>query len=524
MPRFAIAILASACLALSTAAPAQSPSAEERIRAIMARPEYRHSRFGIEFYSINTGKVVYALHAGELFVPGSTTKLLSVGSALELLGPEFRFHTRIYGTTTPDAQGLLSGDLVLLAGGDPNLSGRLRPDETLAFKDEDHSYDGFAEAAPVDGDPLLVIRQLARKVAAKGVKRISGRIVVDASLFPEGARELGTRVVLSPIVVNDNLVDVLATPGAKEGDPASLAISPPTRYLDVINEVKTSAAGEKPDLHWDRDVTAPDGSHRAALRGSVPSGHRPVLRVYKVPGPSVYAGMVLAEELIRAGVEIANDPPDVHPDRKRLARYYVPQYELAEHTSPPLRNAAQVVLKVSQNLHASMLPYLIGAFLDVGTPDPLQGGFDRERALLERAGLDLAGAVQNDGAGGNAMFSPAFMVSFLLHMRSQPFFPAFYAGLPVLGRDGTLAAIQVQSPAAGHVFAKTGTLSAYNSLTHGGIINGKGLAGFIDTRNGTKLAFAAYINFVPVAQLSEEATQAVGQTLGEIAAIAYDAY
>ena len=97
-----------------------------------------------------------------------------------------------------------------------------------------------------------------------------------------------------------------------------------------------------------------------------------------------------------------------------------------------------MILKVSQNLHASMLPYLIGAWLDKGSPDALQAGFDRERAMLERAGLDLTGAVQNDGAGGSALFSPDFMVRFLLHVREQPFFPAFLDALPVLGKDGTL--------------------------------------------------------------------------------------
>ena len=94
----------------------------------------------------------------------------------------------------------------------------------------------------------------------------------------------------------------------------------------------------------------------------------------------------------------------------------------------------------------------------------------------------------------------------------------------MLGKDGTLAAIQAQSPAAGHVFAKTGTYSIGNALTRGGVISGKGLAGFIDTKDGRHLAFAAYVNFVPLAKVSEEATQAVGQALGEIAAVGYDGF
>src|SRR5215467_2118004 len=78
---------------------AQQPAAlDKRIKAVMARPEFAHSRFGIEFYSVDTGRPVYTLNEQELFVPGSTTKLLTEGTALELFGSDYRFHTRIYRT------------------------------------------------------------------------------------------------------------------------------------------------------------------------------------------------------------------------------------------------------------------------------------------------------------------------------------------------------------------------------------------------------------------------------------------
>ena len=41
---------------------------------------------------------------------------------------------------------------------------------------------------------------------------MNGRVLVGASLSPEGTREVRTGVVISPIVVNDNLVDVTVTP------------------------------------------------------------------------------------------------------------------------------------------------------------------------------------------------------------------------------------------------------------------------------------------------------------------------
>lgn len=514
MRRFAVIVGVIACVLWSLAFAPGHTSFEKRFKAIMGRPEYRHSRFGIEFYSLETSKVLYAWNSQELFIPGSTTKILTVGTALELLGPDFRFHTKVY-RAGPLVDGTVDGDLVLVASGDPNLSNRIQADGSMVFENEDHSYDGFAAAKPVPGDPLMVVRELANKIAAAGVKRVTGRVRVDASLFPEGARELGTRVVISPVVVNDNLVDVMVTPG-REGESPTLSISPQTRYVTIRNAVKTVAAGGKMELIWDHDVATPDGTRTVTLTGTIPAGANPKLRVYRVPSPSRFAEVVLTEALESVGVQIGGS-------EKNAARVYTRESEVAEHVSPPLREMAKVTLKVSQNLHASMLPYILGVYPD-RTNDPLDAGFQREGAMLKKADLDMSGAVQNDGAGGAALFAPDFMVRFLVYLTQQPFFPDFLKSLPVLGKDGTLFEIQTDSPAAGHVFAKTGTYGSGNALNGGGVVEGKGLAGFVDTKDGHRLVFAAYINFVPFEEMNEESTKKVGQALGEIATAAYEGF
>src|SRR5205807_5783708 len=114
---------------------------------------------------------------------------------LAKLGADYHFHTGIYRTGPLDSKGKLKGDLVLVASGDPNLSNRIQADGTLAFVDEDHSYSGPA----LPGDPLAVVKQLAKDVAARGVKKIEGRGLVDARLFPDGPRAGGTGVVTSSI-------------------------------------------------------------------------------------------------------------------------------------------------------------------------------------------------------------------------------------------------------------------------------------------------------------------------------------
>src|SRR6266568_1147338 len=296
------ALLCAGLLASTGPAPrAQSSppdSLAARIERIMSRPEFARANFGIEFCSLDIGKVIYALNESKMFVPASTTKTLTEGALLAALGADYRFHTHIYRTGPVDSKGRLKGDLVLVAGGDPNLSNRIQPDGSLAFVDEDHSYSGPA----LPGDPLVVIKQLAKDVAAKGIRKIEGRVLVDASLFPDGPREGGTDVVMSSIMVNDNVIDLLAKPGAKAGDSLSLESSPHTSYIRFVTHLLTSPAGSKVEWSSPEVVTNPDGS--VSLTGSLPLGAPPTPAPFAVPSPTKFAEIVLREALVAAGVQV----------------------------------------------------------------------------------------------------------------------------------------------------------------------------------------------------------------------------
>ena len=507
--------------ALGVLAAAQDASLDARIQKIMSRPEFAHSTFGIEFLSLESGKPIYRLNADKLLVPGSTTKLLTEGTALELLGGDYRFHTRVYRTGTLRKDGTLDGDIVLVASGDPNLSGRILPDGTLGFENEDHSYGG-ADSKGVGTDPLLVIHELAQQIVQKGVRRVRGQVIVDASLFPEGTRELGTGVVISPIVVNDNVIDVIATPGASEGSPVQLQIAPKTAYIQFINKAVTGKPDSKADINYAEEKTNPDGTHTVSIVGSIPLGKPFGMMAYPVPEPTRFAQVVLTEALREKGVQL-KDPGNNLPDFKALSARYKPENLLAEHVSPPLKEEVKITLKVSQNLHASMTPYLLGALLGHATKDFDQAGFDLEHDFLRKNGLDLTAASQSDGAGGNALFTPDFIAHYLLFMSKQNAFSDFERGLPILGRDGTLSKIQTKSPAAGHVHAKTGTYLVPDSLNKSFMVTGKGLAGYMDTKSGQKLILSLYVNNVRTPQDSDLVQKIVGEALGEIASAAYDA-
>lgn len=519
-------LFAAVLLLFLSSVPLIAQSLSQRIEKTLTRPEFQHAMFGIEFYDLQSNRPVYQLNADKLFTPASTTKLFTEGTALHLLGADYRFHTRVYRTGNIAPDGTLTGDLILVAAGDPDLSGRLQPDGTLAFENEDHSYAGSPDTRAVPGDPLAVIKELAQQVAAKGVKRIAGRVLVDASLFPEGEKELGTGAVISPIVVNDNIVDVTASPAAASGGPVSLNISPQTAYVHFVNRATTGAADSDPEIHFRDDVANPDGSHTVNVTGTMPVGKPPILFAYRVPSPSRFAEMTFVEALRQAGVAAAFSPVADNTDFSAMAAAYTPEDLLAEHVSPPFTQELKVTLKVSQNLHASMMPYFLGASVGHDKTKPLQAGFDLEHDFLQKAGLDLSGASQSDGAGGAqaAFYTPDFVVHYLAYMARQPNFQAFHDALPILGHDGTLYNIQTGSPAAGHVFAKTGTFGAYNALDKNLLVTGKGLAGYVTTQDGRQLAFAIYANRVAVPVSDPEATtKIVGQALGEIAAAAYSA-
>jgi PBP4 family serine-type D-alanyl-D-alanine carboxypeptidase len=501
---------------------AQSPATlAERIQKVMSRPEFAHANFGIKFVSLDTGKVLYSFNADKMFVPASTTKLLTEGALLAKLGADYRFHTRIYRTAPIDNKGKLKGDLILVASGDPNLSNRIRPDGTLAFVDEDHAYNGPA----VDGDPLAVIKQLAKDVASKGIRKVEGSVLVDTSLFPDGPREGGTNVVMSSIMVNDNMIDFTIAPAAKPGDPATFISTPQTSYISFVSRVTTAAANSKPDLDVSETVTNPDGSVTVTITGSVPLGAPPTTAAFAVPSPTLFAETVLTEALSAEGISIKPPKHPAPPNFPALARLYTPENQIAEHVSLPLAEEIKVTLKVSQNLHAGIGPYLLGTLVAKSNRDPLPAGFATERAFLQQANLDLSGISQGDGAGGDwaDLLSPDFMCNYLAYWTTRPDYPIFFKALPVLGRDGTLAKIQTANPGAGHVFAKTGTFGSEDRLNGNVMLNGKGLAGYVITASGQKLVFAAYVNHVSLPSDPNAPQSVAGQALGEIAAAAYDA-
>jgi len=461
---------------------------------ILATPLLSHAIVAGEVYDLDTHRVLFARNAQTLMEAASTTKLLTEGTSLALLGPNFTWTTPVYRTGPLDAAGALHGDLVLVASGDPNISQRIQPDGTLGFENEDHAYDGSPHTKAVPGDPLIVLRQLAAQVKASGLKAIDGRVAVDASLFASPGPEGGTGTMVAPIILNDNVVDVTIAPGAHAGDAASITVSPQTPYVSFVNHATTSGAGGEPSIDMSNDVMQSNGSHVVTINGAIPAGPT-ILFAYRVPNPDVFAQMAFVSVLQDAGITVTT-PADAKAFDPAVAKAsYTAANLVATHTSLPLAQDVRITLKLSDNLHAALGPYTWAVHLAPAPHDDLLAqGFALERKMLVGAGLDVNSASMQDGLGVSAFFTPDFMVHYLAWVRTQPWYDDFHNGLPIMGVDGTLFNIQNDSPAAGKVFAKTGTFGAADELNAGEIITAKGLAGYMTTRSGHHVAFAFYIN------------------------------
>jgi D-alanyl-D-alanine carboxypeptidase/D-alanyl-D-alanine-endopeptidase (penicillin-binding protein 4) len=89
-----IAILAFAIAPIGANAAAQL-APDERIRHVRERPEFARALWGTDFSDLGAKKTVSTVSRDQLFVPDSTTKLVTTGTALELLGADHRFRTRM---------------------------------------------------------------------------------------------------------------------------------------------------------------------------------------------------------------------------------------------------------------------------------------------------------------------------------------------------------------------------------------------------------------------------------------------
>lgn len=487
---------------------AQDSPLRRELDTVLKRPEYKHARWGILAVDAATGKPIFEHNADQLFAPASVTKLYSCAAAQIVLGPDHRFETPVYKR---------GGDLILVAKGDLTMGGRTTKDGNMAFADDDHIYAGPTKSTTglTDTDPLAGLKDLARQVKESGVKDVKGDVLIDTRMFETAAGSGSGPGIVTPILVNDNIIDVIVRPGAKAGDQAPYELRPKTDFVQIDARVETVAEAGRLTITVRRV-----GPRRYVVRGRIPLGTRPQVRICAVDDPAGFARALFLDALRDEGIRVTasglREPEGELPE----AESYTKLQRVALHRSLPLSEALKVTLKVSHNLYASTLPMLLAVKEGKRT---LSQGMRIQGKTLASLGVDVEGISLESGAGGGDgdKVSPRATVQLLQLMKKRPDWPAFEAALPILGVDGTLHdVVKKDSPARGKVKGKTGTYTDQNLLLGRAHLRAKSLAGVMTTAKGRELAICIFVNDATLAKGATSSRD--GKAIGRLCEALYE--
>ena len=460
----AIALALTGC---AHAAPATAPKANARteralaadLHSIFAAPVMANGLWGVEVKSLDTGRVLYARNPQTLMMPASNMKIVTLAAAAETLGWDHRFTTTLETTGTIEA-GTLKGDLIVVGGGDPTINTR-----------------GNRAAAVFD--------EWAAALKAAGITRIDGAVLGDDSVFDDAGLgqgwsfdylQAGYAAPAGALELNENIAKLTLRPGEKPGDPLMVALTAGSG-LRVVSRASTGAPGSATSIDFERR------SHESVLdvTGTMAAGAQPATRDVAVVNPTVYFAQGTKDALASRGIEITGAAADaddlvVEPDRAS-------RRALVSTGSPPLREIATVLMKVSQNLYAETLLKAVGAAKGAGTA---QGGRQASRAIFDAWGIPAGTYVQADGSGLSRYdyVTPSMIVTILERMYRDPRHrEPFVATLPIAGKDGTISTRMRNTRAEANAVAKTGSIA-----------NVRSLSGYVRSRDGETFAFAILAN------------------------------
>lgn len=431
------------------------------IDSLTAHPMWRTAHWGVLIVDPQSGDTLYSANAGKLFLPASNTKLITGAVALAQLGADYRYTTRLLGRA-PQADGTMPGDLVVVGRGDPSVSDSL------------------------SGDAMAPLRRFADSLAARGIRRVAGRLLSGANSFPDSTLgygwawddlDAGYAAPVDELMFNEGFARVVVYGGALAGDSVRVV----TRPASTVPLVE--AAGVTTIRNCCRETSRVRASvdvrgrrPRVLLTGSVRAGDSTSVSV-ALRHPNAAFLDALAEALAARGISVAGGvEADVVGDTTGLEA-------LATHTSPQLSAVLAAFQKPSQNQVGEVLLKTLGLELTgAGTAD---SGLAVVRRQLRAWGVDSSGATLRDGSGlsRHNYLTPETIVRVLETMRGRDDFDAYFQSLPVGGVDGTIRERLRGTPAFANVRAKTGTLD-----------KARALSGYVTAADGRILLFSLIAN------------------------------
>lgn len=444
---------------------------------VFGAPVNNRGVWAVDVRSLDTGEHLYDLNAGKLMMPASNMKILTLSATADALGWDYRFTTTLE-TSGTVSNGVLHGDLIVRGNGDPSINSR----------------ENRADA---------VFIEWARALQATGISAIDGRIVGDDQAFDDEGIGAGWAwdylqydyaAPVGALEFNENVAALTISPGATAGSTPIVTLSRGSG-LELVNHATTGAEGSTSTLDYRRHLERPV----LEVIGSIPVGTEAVRRSIAVVNPTVFFAQSLKDGLITRGISVSGDAADFDDIAAEMPS--TERHVLVTTQSPPLRDIATVLMKVSQNLYAETLLKALGASKNgLGTTE---GGRIAARNTFLSWGVPRDAYVMYDGSGLSRYnyVTASAVTTILEHMyKDARHHDAFVATLPIAGKDGTIASRLRRTRAEGNAVAKTGSIS-----------NVRSLSGFVKTRDGEMLVFSILSNdfVIPAATITWIADLAV---------------
>ena len=401
-----------------------------------------------------------SVNAVKAMNPASTMKLLTTTSALESLGPAYRWKTEVYldGQLT---QGVLQGDLVFKGYGDPKLT-----------------VESF----------WMWLRELRQR----GLREIRGDIVLDHSYFapykydpgefdnePTGAYNVGPNALL----LNFNAVHLQLIP---DGEATVALLSLDLAGYTLHNNIVTS---NQLTCHGDDAYSARLEGHDIVLEGAIPTGCGEVNNYLALLSHNEYFHAVFSTLWRELGGNFLG--------KVREGSVRDGLIPFSTHLSSPLGEVIRDINKFSNNTMARQLFLTMGAATEQAAD--IEHAREAVKAWLASHHLSFPELVLENGAGlsRNERISAQHLAT-VLQLASRSLYSAeLEASLPILGLDGTVKKRFKDCALSGHAHLKTGTLDGV-----------KAIAGYVDARSGKKWVLVFIVNH-PNAALAQPAKDAM---------------
>ena len=452
---------------------------------IFSDPAVSRALISARIDSLRTGETIYARNADKLVMPASNMKILTMTVAAEKLGWNFTYETRLEATGTVK-DGVLTGDLIVVGGGDPTILTN-------------------------DAGPAPLMAEWAAALRQAGIKRVNGRIIGDDTFFDSDTLGMGWSwddlvfgygAPIGGLSYNENQIVVRVSAGAKAGDPAKIELLPTEGHgLIVDAHVITQAAPA------DAGTTRPRasvsyyrlfGQNTLTVRGTIPIGANPSVQTVAVNNPTEFFVESLRLGLLADGIIVRDGAYDLDTLREKPAGA---RTLIAKRTSPPLSEIGPYFMKASQNYIAETL------FKTLGKVVKGEGSAVAGRAVVRDTitgwGVPADAFVMEDGSGLSRYnyVTTNTIVTLLTRMwKNDALRGPFAAALPVAAHDGTLSNRMKNTWLDGHVQAKTGTIA-----------NVRSLSGYLETKSGERVVFSIIGNHftVPSSQIDAIAEKAL---------------